>query len=447
MVARSLVAIVGRPNVGKSTLFNRLVGRREAIVADLPGTTRDRLITETAWDGHPLVIVDTGGLEPRPQDSLRERVKAQVEMAMQEADLIVFLLDAGDGLTPMDQEIAQQLRRLNKPLVVAVNKVDNPARGLDASEFYRLGLGDPVLLSAYHNTGIHDLKDTVVDLLPEPGEAEEAVGDEVHLAIVGRPNVGKSMLLNSILGQERAIVSEQPGTTRDALDTPFSYRGQSVVLIDTAGIRRRGRIRAGVERYSVLRAFRAVERSDIAVLLLDATELITDQDTHIAGLAWEATKGVVMTVNKWDLAPSLKLNEEWAQRELRRHFHFMAYVPICFTSALEGQGIAELMDTVMALHRERLRRVDPEELYRTLGEAVSSLLPPSQGRRGLQVYGVRQEGVNPPTFVFTVNDPNLLHFSYRRYLENRLRESLGFSHSHLRLVFRRRRAKRSNTRS
>jgi len=345
----------------------------------------------------------------------------------------------------MDEEIAQQLRRLNKPLVVAVNKVDNPARGLDASEFYRLGLGDAVLLSAYHNTGIHDLMDKVVDLLPEPGEAEEAPSDELRLAIVGRPNVGKSLLLNAILGQERAIVSEEPGTTRDALDTPFSYRGQPLVLIDTAGIRRRGRIRPGVERYSVLRAFRAVERSDIAVLLLDATELITEQDTHIAGLAWEAAKGVVMTVNKWDLASSFKLNREQAQRELKRHFHFMAYVPTCFTSALEGQGIAELMDTVMALHRERLRRVDPEELYRTLMEAVSSFLPPSQGRRDLRIYSVRQEGVNPPTFVFTVNDPNLVHFSYRRYLENRLRESLRFPHSHLRLVFRSRRAKRSNT--
>ena len=435
-MASPLVAIVGRPNVGKSTLFNRLVGRREAIVADVPGTTRDRLFASITWDGHSLILVDTGGLEPHPEDPLIDQVKGQVEMAMLEADAVIFLLDALDGLTPIDEEIAQQLRQLDKPLVVAVNKADNPTRALAASEFHVLGMGEPITLSAYHNTGIYDLMDEVVKLLPTPEQEESVREEELRLAIVGRPNVGKSMLLNAILGQERAIVSERPGTTRDALDTPFQYKGQSMVLIDTAGIRRRGRIQAGVERYSVLRAFRAVERADIAVLVLDATELIAAQDAHIAGLAWEAWKGVVVAVNKWDLAPTLKLRWEQTEREVRRHLHFMAYAPILPTSALQGQGIDELMETATSLHQERLQQADPDELHNVLVDTLASHPLPRQGRRFLRIYGATQEGTNPPTFRFTVNDPNLLHFSYQRYLENRLRERLRFPRSHIQLVFR-----------
>jgi GTP-binding protein len=425
--------------VGKSTLFNRLLGRREAIVAALPGTTRDRLFASTSWSGHPFVLVDTGGLETRPQDPLRQRVKEQVELAMLEADLVVFLLDVAEGLTPMDEEVAQQLRRLNKPIVVAVNKVDNPARELSAAEFHKLGLGDPVTLSAYHNTGIDDLMERVTALLPREEPEEPGPEGEVRLAIVGRPNVGKSMLVNAILGQERAIVNEQPGTTRDTLDTSFRYKEQPTVLIDTAGIRRRGRVQAGVERYSVLRALRAVERCDIAVLVLDATELVAAQDAHIAGLAWEAWKGVIVAVNKWDLSGTLNLSQERAEREVVHHLHFMSYIPICFTSALQGQGIEHLMETAMDLHRERLHRADPEELHRILTDTLSSHPLPRQGRRFLRIHQATQDGVNPPTFRFTVNYPDLVHFSYRRYLENRLREGLGYRRSHLRLTFRSRR--------
>ena len=434
-----LVAIVGRPNVGKSTLFNRLLGRREAIVADLPGTTRDRLFASTSWGGHPFVLVDTGGLETRPQDPLRQRVKEQVELAMLEADLVVFLLDASEGLTPVDEEVAQQLRQLNKPIVVAVNKVDNPAQEPSAAEFYKLGLGDPVTVSAYHNTGIDDLMERVTALLPGEEPEEPGPEGELRLAIVGRPNVGKSKLVNAILGQERAIVDEQPGTTRDALDTPFRYKGQPTVLIDTAGIRRRGRVRAGVEHYSVLRALRAVERCDIAVLVLDTTELVAAQDAHIAGLAWEAWKGMIVAVNKWDLSGAFNLSQERAEREVVRHLHFMSHIPICFTSALQGQGIEQLMGTAMDLYKERLHRADPEELHSILTDALSSHPLPRQGRRFLRIHGATQDGVNPPTFRFTVNYPDLVHFSYRRYLENRLREGLGYRRSHLRLIFRSRR--------
>ncbi len=435
-MASPLVAIVGRPNVGKSTLFNRLVGRREAIVADLPGTTRDRIFASITWGGRSLILVDTGGLDPYTEDPLVERVKGQVEMAIQEADVVVFLLDASDGLTPTDEEIAQQLRRLNKPLVVAANKVDNPTRAMVVPEFHALGLGEPIPMSAYHNTGIHGLMDALTELLPVE-EQEETTGESgLRLAIVGRPNVGKSMLVNAIIGQERAIVSEQPGTTRDALDTPFQYKEQAVTLIDTAGIRRRGRIQAGVERYSVLRAFRAVERADIAILVLDATELVAAQDAHIAGLAWEAWKGIIIAVNKWDLSPGLKLGWEQAERQVRGHLHFTRYAPLLSISALEGQGVDALMEMATSLHRERLQWVDPNQLHNILVETLASHPLPHRGRRFLRIYGATQEGINPPTFSFSVNDPNLVHFSYQRYLENRLREHLKFPRSHIRLVFR-----------
>lgn len=435
-MASPLIAIVGRPNVGKSTLFNRLVGRREAIVADLPGTTRDRIFARITWGGRSLILVDTGGLDPHTEDPLIERVKGQVEMAIQEADVVVFLLDASDGLTPTDEDIAQQLRQLNKPLVVAANKVDNPTRAMAVPEFHALGLGEPIPMSAYHNTGIHELMDALTELLPVEEQEEPAVEGGLRLAIVGRPNVGKSMLVNTIIGQDRAIVSDLPGTTRDALDTPFQYKEQTVTLIDTAGIRRRGRIQVGVERYSVLRAFRAVERADIAILILDATELVAAQDAHIAGLAWEAWKGVIIAVNKWDLAPGLKLKWEEAERQVRGHLHFTHYAPLLSISALEGQGVDDLMEMATSLHRERLKWADSNELHNVLVEALASHPLPHKGRRFLRIYGATQEGINPPTFSFSVNDPNLVHFSYQRYLENRLRKHLKFPRSHIRLAFR-----------
>ncbi len=458
-----LVAIVGRPNVGKSTLFNRLSGTREAIVADVPGTTRDRLMAEVSWEGkfvrggglekggaphrRQFTLVDTGGLEPRPQDPLREKVKAQVEVAVSEADLIIFLMDARDGLTPMDEEIAEWLRRTSKPLVVAVNKVDGIKQEVSTPEFYRLGLEDPLLISAYHNLGIHDLMERIVSLLPPPADGPEEAAEEgpalsetegvMKLAIVGRTNVGKSLLLNVILGQERAIVSDIPGTTRDAVDTRFTYGSQPVVLIDTAGIRRPGQVEKGIEYYSVLRAMRAVQRSDISLLVMDGAQLATAQDAHISGYVWDDYKGLMVVVNKWDLVPKIDGTEqELAIQTVRQRLHFMPYVPICFTSALLGEGIQDLMTLAIDVYQERMRRIPPGELHRALIGAVADHVPPSAGGRRVKINQVRQVDVNPPTFVFAVDDPKRVHFSYQRYLENRLRSTFGFTHTHLRLVFR-----------
>lgn len=429
-----MVAIVGRPNVGKSTLFNRLVGRRQAIVADEAGTTRDRITAQVDWEGHLFTLVDTGGLEPRPQDPIRQKVKAQVEMAAQEADVIILLVDAAQGLHPMDQEVAQWLRLLKKPVVLAANKADSDQRRQAAAEFYQLGLGDPIPISAYHDTGIYDLMDAVLPLLPP--STPEPVQDEnvLKVAIVGRPNVGKSTLLNTLLGQERAIVSEVPGTTRDALDTLFTYKGQPVLLIDTAGVRRRGRVQPGIEKFSVLRVFRAVERADVVFLVLDATELATSQDAHVGGEAWESHKGVIIVINKWDLAPP-DLDRSKALTIVRQELRFMAYAPVVFVSALKGQGITELMDTALEMFQERRVKVSNKALHKIVMEAMAEHPPPSEGRRRLRVYRVTQEGVSPPTFSFAVNDPALVHFSYQRFLENRLRAALSLRHTRPKLVF------------
>ena len=438
-MASPLVAIVGRPNVGKSTLFNRLAGRREAIVTDIPGTTRDRLLAEVSWDGSHFTLVDTGGLEIRPQGPLGEKVKAQVEVAVSEADLIIFLLDVGDGLMPMDREIASWLRRTEKPLVVVVNKVDNERLEVSAAEFFQLGLEEPLLISAYHNLGIYDMMDRVLSLLPSAAEPDESYEGAMKLAIVGRTNVGKSMLLNAILGQERAIVSEVPGTTRDAPDTLFLYGDQPVVLVDTAGIRRPGKVNRGIESYSVLRAVRAMQRCDIALVVMDATELATAQEAHIFGHAWDAYKGLIAVVNKWDLVPDEdRTGLELAVQTVRQRLHYMPYLPICFTSALRAQGIQDLMSVATDIYQERLKRIPPGKLHYALMDALADQMPPSRSGRQLKINGLRQVEVNPPTFLLSVNHPELIHFSYHRYLENRLRSTFGFTHTHLKLVFRRR---------
>ena len=439
-MASPLVAIVGRPNVGKSTLFNTIAGTRDAIVSDVPGTTRDRLLAEVEWGGCRFTLVDTGGLEPRPEDPLRDKVQAQAEVAVAEADLIIFLLDVADGLTHIDQEVANWLRRGTKPLVVAVNKVDNEKRENSAAEFYALGLEDPILISAYHKRGIHDLMETVVSHLPtqavENGVAEAPA---MRLAIIGRTNVGKSMLLNAILGEERAIVSDVPGTTRDALDTRLTYDDQPITVIDTAGLRRPGKVERGIEYYSVLRATRAIQRCDIALLVMDATELAAAQDAHIVGEAWDAYKGLIVVVNKWDLAGKEEgFERELAIQEVRARLHFAPYVPIVFTSALLGEGIQDLMMLATDVYKERQQHVPPGRLKYALMDALSEHAPPSKAGRRLRIDDVRQVDVNPPTIVMAVNDPDRVHFSYKRYLENRLRTTFGFTHTHLRLVFRKR---------
>ena len=431
-----IVAVVGRPNVGKSSLFNRILSRRHAIVSDVAGTTRDRLMSEVEWDSYRFILIDTGGLESNPEGHIRQMVQEQADMAMSGADVIVFVTDAADGMTPTDLEIADRLRRARKPVILAVNKIDNDGREVAASEFYQIGLEETVMISAYHNYGIYDLMDRVLFHLPAPAyfppqdeddewneefdEDEDiavnppppAAATEMRLAIVGRTNVGKSMLLNAILGQERSIVSDVAGTTRDALDTQMTYLDRPVTLIDTAGIRRPGQVQPGIEKYSVMRSVNAVSRADITLVVADASELATAQDAHISGLAWDLCKGIIVVVNKWDLVPE---NNRWAREEaiarIQDRFHFMPYVPICFTSALNRQGITALMNTAIELWNERMRWIPGRDLQYLLAEALSEHHPPpvkGKGiRRGefLRITRVNQVGGNPPTFLFPATTP------------------------------------------
>ena len=438
-----MVAIIGRPNVGKSSLFNRILSRRHAIVSEVAGTTRDRLISRASWKGHPFLLVDTGGLEDDPDGHIPQRVQQQADMAMSAADVIVFITDAIQGLTATDEAVAQRLRRTDKPVVLAVNKVDNDNREIAAAEFYGLGINETAFISAYHNYGIYDLLERIVELLPrqeladlwdaqadgeiddgadwadDGAEAGAEAGDDdepeialptaMRLAIVGRTNVGKSLLTNTIIGQERSIVSPVAGTTRDALDTEITYRDHSVTLVDTAGIRRPGQVERGIERYSVLRAVNAVHRSDIVILVTDATELATAQDAHIAGLSWDTNRGLIVAVNKWDLVNRNRFRMERSLHRVQERLHFMSYVPVCFTSALTSEGIDELLDTAISLWEERQKRVPYRELQYLLADAVSTHTPPSQRgniRNRLRIRRVRQVGVNPPTFAFSVNDPS-----------------------------------------
>jgi GTP-binding protein len=431
---RPLVAIVGRPNVGKSTLFNRLSGQRGAIVSDVPGTTRDRVTKETEWGDHAFVLVDTGGLDEFPPTELWTSIRDQIQVAIDEADVIIMLVDVQTGVTAADAHVAQALRRSMKPVVLAANKADNETRETQASEFYEMGLGDPIPVSAYHNRGIDELMERVLGhFLKEP--ASPPPDADLRLAIIGRTNMGKSMLVNAITGQERAIVSEIPGTTRDSLDTLVTTEGGSVLLIDTAGIRRRGKINPGIERYSTLRAIRAIDRADATVLLLDASELATSQDSHIANYILEAYRGIVLAVNKWDLAPQLGLSGEDATRTVLERFKFAAYAPICFVSALSGAGIEEMLETVRAAHGQWNRSLPRYDLRRTVLNAVAAHPPSSTGRRSLKIFGVTQDQVGPPSFTFYVNRSDIVHFSYKRYLENALRAAYGFKGTPLRMRF------------
>ncbi|MCX7708153.1 MAG: ribosome biogenesis GTPase Der [Anaerolineae bacterium] len=449
-----VVALVGRPNVGKSTLFNRLIGQRQAIVEDEPGTTRDRLYGQSEWSGRSFIVVDTGGLdialtEKAPskgdqpdalsassRDYARE-IRQQAEIAIAEADVVVLLVDARDGLTSADRDVAEILRRSGRPVILAVNKADNEARRQAALEFYELNLGEPYPISALHGTGTGDLLDAIVADLPII--EEEAPEDTVRVAIVGRPNVGKSSLLNALLQEERAIVSPIPGTTRDAIDTQLKWEGQRITLIDTAGIRRRGRVEAGVEKYSVLRALNAIQRADVVLLVVDATEGITAQDTHVAGFILEAYKSVAVIVNKWDAVPNK--DERTMQQftaEIRQKLRFMDYVPVLFVSALTRQRISKVLPLAMSVAAQRLVRVPTAELNRLLREAMDAHPAPSRRGKPLKLLYATQADVAPPTFVLFVNDPELVHFSYVRFLENRIREAYPFEGTPLRFYFRRR---------
>jgi GTPase len=419
----SIVAIVGRANVGKSTLLNRLAGRRIAVVADLPGTTRDRVFAFVSWQERDLTVVDTGGWQAEPATSLERKVKQQVEAAIAQADAVIFLVDAQDGAVAADEEIADVLRPANKPVILAVNKVDSVKQTYQVTDFYRLGIGEPIAISAHHNRGIDELMDAVLASLP-PQATSAGRSGEARLAIVGRPNVGKSTLLNALLGEERAIVHESPGTTRDSLDAVINWDGKRIVLVDTAGIKRRGRIGSGVDYYSVLRALQAINRCDVALLLIDAGEFVTAQDMHIAGYIIDAGKGMMLLVNKWDLVPQEQ--KERFRQSLERRFRFASWVPVGYISARLGQEIDGILPVAWEIWQERQRRIPPAEVEELVKQAVDNRPPPRTGRRRLRVARAHQDESQPGTFILETNDPDLIHFSYRRYLENRLRQGFGF---------------------
>ncbi len=446
---KPVVALVGRPNVGKSTLFNRLAGERLAIVDDTPGTTRDRIVSEGEWNGRPFDVVDTGGIDPThggrtpfsvdSADFIPE-IRAQALMAVRDADAVLFLTDGTSGVTSPDREVAEILRRYQKttdgqaqpPIFVVVNKCENAKQREAATEFYELGLGDPYPVSAIHGTGTGDLLDALVESFPSQAESES--DESIKIAIVGKPNAGKSSLLNKLVGEERAIVSPIPGTTRDAIDTHIQVEGLPVTLIDTAGIRRRGKIERGVEKYSVLRSFKAIERADVVLLIIDAADGITAQDTHIAGFILDAWKSTVVLVNKWDSIPKDNQTTEDYTQHVRRELNFMDYVPMLFISAKTGQRVDQVLPTALRVQEERMARISTAMLNRVLRDAQDAHPAPSHAGRQLKIYYGSQVRVDPPTFIMHVNDTKLFHFSYRRYLENKFRETYGFIGTPIKIV-------------
>lgn len=435
MARYPLVALVGRPNVGKSTLFNRLIGERRAIVEDVPGTTRDRHYADAEWGGRVFTVVDTGGLIIGDTDELGSQVRAQAQIAIDEADVIVCLVDILDELTPADYDIADMLRRTQKPIILTANKADNLKREMNIAEYYSLGLGEPLAISAQQGLSTGELLDAIVAAFPElPAEEDDVAA--LHVALVGRTNVGKSSLLNRMLGQERVIVSEIPGTTRDAIDTPIRYHGQDIVLIDTAGIRRRGRIEQGIEQYSVLRTIKAITRADVVLMLIDASQGVTAQDTHVAGYILEQSKSVIILINKWDLIEkdthTLAQYEEYVRNELK----FMPYVPVLSISALTGQRVDRILPLALRIREERSVRLSTSEINTMIRDATARTSPPTKRGKKLRIYYGTQASSDPPTFVFFVNDTELVHFGYQRYLENQLRERFKYEGSPIRLVFR-----------
>lgn len=432
-----VVAIVGRPNVGKSAIFNRMVGRRQAIVEDLPGTTRDRLYSEVEWRDAHFRVIDTGGLDTTEGEGYPKLIRRQVEVAVAEASLLLFVVDVKDGVLAGDRDVAEVLRRSSKPVFLLVNKVDNQAREEEVVQFYELGLGEPMQLSAQHSIGIADVLDRIVSSLPAPKEVQEV--DVTRLAIVGRPNVGKSMLLNAIIGEDRVIVSPEAGTTRDAIDTPFDFQDRQLSLIDTAGLRRPGKVREGLEHHASMRARNALDRADTALIVFDASEGLTAQDLHVVGFAIKAKTGVILVANKWDL----RSGEELAEFELdvKRKLRFASWASFRITSAKERQGITQLLREAVRVSDERKKRIETGQLNATVQRAMVERPPPMVKNRRLNLLYVTQPSVAPPLFVFFVNDAALVHFSYRRYLENVLRDKFGFEGVALRLAFRSRREK------
>ena len=435
-MSKPIVAVVGRPNVGKSTLFNRLAGERISIVQDKPGVTRDRIYADVTWLNYKFTLIDTGGMEPDAEDIILRQILTQAQIAIETADVIIFVTDVKQGVTEDDAQVANILRRTKKPVVLAVNKVDDMRKeNLDVYEFYSLGIGEVYPISAGQALGLGDMLDAVCSHFPEGAEnAEEE--DVIKVALIGKPNVGKSSLINRILGEDRLIVSNIPGTTRDAIDTPFELDGQKYVLIDTAGMRRKSKIKEDIEKYSIIRAVAAVERCDVAVLVIDAQEGITDQDTKIAGIAHERGKAAIIAVNKWDAIEKDDKTMNKFLKDISNELAYMAYAPRVFISALTGQRVIKMLDTVREVYANNCLRVSTGVLNDVLIEAMAMQQPPAEKGRQLKIYYMTQVGVKPPTFVIFVNDRELMHFSYRRYIENQLRQNFGFKGTPIHFVVR-----------
>ncbi len=435
-MSKPLVAIVGRPNVGKSTFFNKIIGRRIAIVEDTPGVTRDRIYGEATWLTHSFTLIDTGGIEPMHEDIISLQMRRQAELAIAMADVIIFLVDGREGMTSSDEEVAEMLRRSKKPVVLAVNKVDAQKFEENAYEFYALGLGNPFTISAEQGLGLGDLLDEVVKDFPKPQEGEDESG-VTNIAVVGKPNVGKSSLVNALLGDERTIVSDIPGTTRDAIDTPFSHNGKDYILVDTAGIRRKRAIEdESIERYSVIRSLGAIRRADVVLIVVDAEQGLSEQDVRIAGYVHEEGKASVLIVNKWDTIEKDTHTMNKFKKDLAVDLAFMSYVPMLFISAKTGQRVSKVLEYVEQVYAQTCMRVSTGTLNDIISEAITITEPPSDKGRRLKIYYATQVAIKPPAFVIKVNDPALMHFSYARYLENYLRKSFGLTGTPIRMYIR-----------
>jgi len=438
-MANPLVAIVGRPNVGKSTLFNRLAGKRLSIVEDTPGVTRDRLYAKTDWNGRNFDIVDTGGIEPKTDNEILIFMREQALLAIEMADVIVFVTDFTTGVTASDVEVARMLNKARKPIILAVNKMDSigPVHP-DIYEFYSLGLGEPIALSAAHGHGTGDLLDECVALFEKPTGDEEDESDIIRVAVIGKPNAGKSSLINKILGEERVIVSDKAGTTRDAVDTPYENEHGKYILIDTAGLRRKSKIDSRIEKYSVLRAQIAIERADVCIIMIDAQEGVTEQDTKVAGLAHEAGKACIIVINKWDLIEKETNTMENMRNEVRRDLSYMTYAPTLFISALTGKRVDKLFELINSVNEQASMRITTGTLNGVLADAMMRVQPPTDRGKRLKIFYMTQTGIKPPTFICFCNNAELFHFSYLRYLENQIRSVFGLTGTPIRMIVRER---------
>ena len=434
-MSKPIVAVVGRPNVGKSTFFNKIIGRRVSIVEDTPGVTRDRIYAEAEWRGVHFALIDTGGIEPESEDVILSQMREQAQVAMDMADVILFIVDGKAGMTHADREVASMLRRTGKKVVLLVNKIDNPRNlPIDFYDFYELGMGEPITISAANMLNFGDVLDEIVASFPDDADTEEE--DDIKVAVIGKPNVGKSSLINALLNENRVIVSNIAGTTRDSIDTPFEWGGDKYTLIDTAGIRRKSKVSEDIERYSVIRAVAAIERCDVALLVIDAQEGITEQDKKIAGVAHEAGKGIIVVVNKWDLITKETNTMRDYKRLIENELQFMSYAPSVFISVHERQRIFDVIKLAKYVAEKRALRVPTGQLNSLISDATMMKQPPSDKGKRLKIYYATQVGVKPPLFSFQINSRELMHFSYARYLENRIREGFGFEGTSIKFVFR-----------